>query len=99
MLDAIVIDSVDVTFDLLWRSRDGDRAIAEWTAHFEPLPAGALSAQACEHDVTGAAIAAHDGDELVFRYAASATSPAASYVPNGDGAKLGGRIPNITLPP
>jgi hypothetical protein len=99
ILDAIIVDPVDVTFALLWRSTDGDRVIAEWTAHYEPLPGRSFEAQPCEHDVDGPTITAGDGDELVFRYSASATSPPAAYIPNGDGAKANGRISSFTLPP
>ena len=34
--DGIVLDPVDVTFDLLWRDGNGDHPIATWTHHFDP---------------------------------------------------------------
>jgi len=98
VLDAIVIHSVDVTFDLIWRSGGDDTTLAEWTAHYDPLPAADFSAQPFEYDLDGQGVVARDGDQLVFRYAADAASPADSYIPNGDGAKANGRIPSITLP-
>ena len=97
VLDAIVVHPVDVTFDLIWRRGTVDTALAEWTTHFDPLQDGSFDAQPCERDVDGTAIDVLEG-QLVFRYGASASSAQDSYIPNGDGVRLNGRIPNITLP-
>ena len=48
--DAIIIRPVDVTFDLVHRSRAGDVTLATWMQHFEPLPDGVYEAQAYEID-------------------------------------------------
>jgi hypothetical protein len=101
VLDAIIITPVDVTFDLVWRHADGsaDTVLVEWTEHYTPLGGGNFDAQPFEYDEpTTTAIDEEKGDELVFRYTASATSQPAAYVPNGDGATANGRFPNITLP-
>lgn len=97
--DGIIIEAVDVTFELLWR-RDGraDVEIASWNHHFDPIGGGAFEAQPFEDTAQGAAIDFEAGDLLVFRYSGeSATSPTA-YIPNGDGDLQGGRIPFIDLP-
>lgn len=99
--DAIIIKSVDVTFDLIWRrgsSDSGDTVLATWMQHFEPLPDGTFRAQAYELDVDAPAIDFEDGDQFVFRYTGSNTTVMMAFIPNGDGAISGGRIPNITLP-
>ena len=49
----------------------------------------------------GAAANAEAGDKLVFRMTAlsDGSDPGGMYVPNADGAQLGGRIPHLQLPP
>ncbi len=96
--DAIIIRSVDVTFDLIWRRGSTDMPLASWTHHFEPLPGGVFNAQPYEVDEVAPAIEFQSGDELVFRYTGSNTSSTQAFIPNGDGATAKGRIPNITLP-
>jgi hypothetical protein len=103
VLDAVIINPVDVTFDLIWRHGGTDTTLAEWTEHYDPTGDPTFPAQPFEYDepATGAAPAIKhvSGDELVFRYTASPTSPSGeSYIPNGDGAFTHGRIPNIRLP-
>jgi hypothetical protein len=96
--DAIVIVSIDVTFDLIQRRKGIDTLLATWSEHFEPLPTG-YKAQAYELDVTAPAIHFKTGDQLVFRYTGGASpSTMTGWIPNGDGAITEGRIPNITLP-
>lgn len=96
--DSIITESVDVTFSLILRRDATDTTLVEWTRHWEPLAGGVYDAQAYEVDEVAPAIQFEPGDQLVFRYAgASATSPDA-FIPNGDGARTGGRIPSITLP-
>lgn len=95
--DAIIIQAVDVQFELIHRTSSGDRQLAAWTQHFEPLPPGNFGAQPYELDVTAPAIDAADGDELVFRYSGSGSLNMA-FIPNGEGDRAMGRFPNITLP-
>lgn len=97
VLDSIIIRSVDVTFDLVWRRGTTDMPLASWDKHFEPLP-GSFDAQPYEVDMAAPAITFAAGDQLVFRYTGANTSSAEAYIPNGDGALSNGRIPNITLP-
>jgi FtsP/CotA-like multicopper oxidase with cupredoxin domain len=96
--DAIIIQPVDATFDLIHRHDGADTVLATWTQHFDPLPGGDYTAQAYELDVQAPAIAQHDGDQLVFRYSGSNTTVQMAFIPNGDGAIAKGRIPNLTLP-
>ncbi len=96
--DAIVIRAVDVTFDLIWRRGSMDTSLASWTHHFEPLPGGVYTAQPYEIDEVAPAIGFASGDQLVFRYSGANTTSTQAFIPNGDGATAGGRIPNITLP-
>jgi hypothetical protein len=98
VLDAVIIASVDVTFDLIWRRGATDMPLATWTEHYEPLGGAAFDAQPFEYDETAPAITFEDGDQLVFRYTGANTASAQAYIPNGDGAISHGRIPNITLP-
>jgi hypothetical protein len=97
--DGIIIRAVDVAFALIHR-RDGADLVqlAGWTQHFEPLPGGQYSAQAYELDVGAPAIAFQSGDELVFRYTGLSSTAMMAFIPNGDGKKTNGRIPNLTLP-
>lgn len=97
VLDSIIIRSVDVTFDLVWRRGATDMPLATWQKHFDPLP-GSFDAQPYEVDMTAPAIDFAAGDQLVFRYSGANTSSAEAYIPNGDGTLSHGRIPNITLP-
>jgi hypothetical protein len=97
--DAIIIRSVDVTFDLIWRRGATDMPLATWSQHFDPLPGGAYTAQPYEIDQTTGAIDFQSGDQLVFRYSGANTTSQQAFIPNGDGATAHGRIPNITLPP
>ena len=97
VLDSIIIRSVDVTFDLVWRRGATDTTLTTWQKHFEPLP-GSFDAQAYEVDMTAPAIDFKAGDQLVFRFTGANTSSAEAYIPNGDGKLADGRIPNITLP-
>ena len=98
VLDAVIITSCDVTFDLIWRRGGTDMELATWTAHYDPRGGGNFDAQALEYDEDAPAIDFVNGDQLVFRYSANAASQLDAYVPNGDGVNSHGRIPNITLP-
>ncbi|MEO7097098.1 MAG: hypothetical protein ABI175_27810 [Polyangiales bacterium] len=96
--DAIVIRSVDVTFDLIWRRGGTDTNLATWLQHFDPLPGGVFKAQAYEIDQDAAAIDFQSGDQFIFRYSGANTTSQQAFIPNGDGKSADGRIPNITLP-
>jgi hypothetical protein len=109
IFDAIIISSVDTTFTLIWRSAGGDTTLAEWTQHFEPLRDQDgnpyFDAQPYEFDVDAPAIdiqpPADDAtlpDQLVLRYAGANGMISMAFIPNGDGERAKGRIPNITLP-
>lgn len=97
VLDSIVVASVDVTFDLIWRRGTTDTSLASWQMHFEPRPVG-FDAQAYEVDREAPAIDWQDGDLLVFRYSGANSTSSFAWIPNGDGSLAHGRIPNITLP-
>ena len=99
--DGIITNSVDVTFELIWR-RTGvaDTVLAMWQQHFDPIGGGNFDAQ--PYEVTADAIAIDFvegmGDQLVFRYTGTNSASTMSYVPNGDGPLHAGRFPTITLP-
>jgi hypothetical protein len=96
--DPIILAPVDATLTLIWRRGATDTKLAEWSQHFEPLGGAQYRAQPCEVDLEAPAIDFEEGDQFVFRYAGQSSSNSMAWVPNGDGALLGGRIPNITLP-
>lgn len=97
--DAIIIRTVDVQFDLIWRRGATDTTLATWMQRFEPLADGSFKAQPYEYDaVTPTAIELESGDQLVFRYSGLGSTAMMAFIPNGDGPITGGRIPNITLP-
>lgn len=95
--DGIILEPVDMRFELLWRSSAGDQVIATFDHHFDPPPNG-FDAVAYEDTREADTVPATAGDQLIFRYQAlNATRPVA-YVPNGDGESHNGRIPFIELP-
>lgn len=96
--DGIIIRAVDVTFDLVHRRDGADTTLATVMQHFEPLPGGVFTAQACDIDMTAPAIEFEAGDQFIFRYTGANTTSTNGYIPNGDGHLAEGRIPNITLP-
>lgn len=98
VLDAVIVKSVDVQFDLLWRRGTTDTMLASWTAHYDPLTSGNFDAQPFEYDQNCDAIPTQKGDQLVFRYTGSNTTSQEAYIPNGDGSHANGRIPYIVLP-
>jgi hypothetical protein len=97
--DGIVLDPVDVTFDVLWRDANGDHPIATWTNHFDP-PANVNNAAQAEADVPGVAANAKGNDQLVLRMTAqgAGTADTMLWAPNGDAEKTNGRDPSLTLP-
>jgi hypothetical protein len=96
--DAIITDSVDTTFTLIWRRGSNDTTLAEWSGHWDPLGPGMFSAQAYELDVSAPAIDFKPGDQLVFRYHGVSARLREAFIPNGDGDRANGRLPNIRLP-
>ena len=98
--DGIIIQPVDVRFDILWRrAGGGDTTLATFMHHFDPRPPGMFDAVPFEDTALGPAADAHKGDQLVLRYGAMGATVEMAYIPNGDGAMLNGRIPFIELPP
>jgi hypothetical protein len=98
VLDAVVISSVDVQFDLVHRHAGTDTTLVTWMEHYEALGGGNFDAQALEYDETAPAVDFQSGDQLVFRYTGRNGAAAETFIPNGDGSLSKGRIPNITLP-
>jgi len=96
--DAIIIRSIDVTFDLVWRHAGTDTTLATVQQHFDPAPGGSFRAQACDLDLEAPAIDYTPGDQLIFRYSGANSTSMNGFIPNGDGATADGRIPNIRLP-
>lgn len=98
--DGIILEAVDVRFELLWRHGDGsdDTQLAVFTRHFDPLDGGQYRAQPFDETAQVDAVAAASGDELVFRYTGESPLLPMAYIPNGDGELAGGRIPFIELP-
>jgi hypothetical protein len=95
--DTIVVNSVDVTYDVLWRNGAGDHPLASFTHHFEPLPSG-FNAQPYEDNALAAAAPAKSNDQLVLRFSAQGSSTQLLMIPNSDGVRAMGRIPSLTLP-
>jgi hypothetical protein len=98
VLDAVVISSVDVQFDLVQRRGGSDTKLVTWMEHYEALGGGNFDAQPLEYDETAPAVDFQAGDQLVFRYTGRNGAASETYIPNGDGVHSHGRIPNITLP-
>ena len=96
--DCIVLDPVDVTFEILVRSDDGDQLLASWQHHFEPLGGGDFDAQPHEESAEVDRVDAASGDQLIFRYTGEGSDQMMAWIPNGHGADFGGRIPFIDLP-
>ena len=83
---------------LLRRAGVADVDLATWDHHFDPQPAGNFDAVPLDADATGIASDFQKGDQLVFRYTGTSAKLANAYIPDGDGSRQNGRIPNITLP-
>ena len=99
VLDGICLQSVDVRFELIHRPAGGDdRELAAFDRHFEPLEGGEYRAQPFEHAEELAAVDAASGDQLVLRYTGDGSELMMAWIPNGDGALTGGRIPYLDLP-
>jgi hypothetical protein len=103
--DGIIVVSVDVQYDVIWRpaGSDGganDVTIATFSHHFDPQPVG-FDAEALDGAADGIAADAAPGDQLVLRFTVTATSDPTrhGFIPNGDGVNTHGRIPSLILPP
>ncbi|HTM21146.1 MAG TPA: hypothetical protein VL172_11575 [Kofleriaceae bacterium] len=96
--DGIIIEPVDVLFEIIWRSDAGDSAVASFQHHFEPNGGGNFDAVAYEDTTEADQVPAEAGDQLVLRYSAMNATIGMAYIPNGDGASHNGRIPFIELP-
>ena len=87
--------TVEVRFDIVWRTASGDTVVASTMHTFGP-PIVAFNASPFATDLTGIAAPAAPGDKLVLRFT---TISGATYTPNGDGTAVNGTDPNLTLPP
>ena len=96
--DGIIIEPVDVRFELFWRSAAGDSVLATFDHHFDPWGNGNFDAVPFEDTRDLEAVPAAAGDELVLRYSAMNATIGMAYIPNGDGAEHNGRIPFVELP-
>jgi hypothetical protein len=96
--DGIVLQSVDVTFDIVWRSGGDDQVLASWQRHLDPLPGGEYRAQPFEESAEVEGQQAAEGDQLILRFRGEGSDLPMAYIPNGDGELTGGRIPFIDLP-
>lgn len=99
--DGVIIDPVDVTFEILWRHEDGseDTLLASWEQHFDPIGGGVFDAQPCELTAeTDVRIDFEPGDQLIYRYSGEGTEVPMAYIPASEGVNVAGRIPHIDLP-
>jgi hypothetical protein len=92
--DGVVVEAVDVHFEVALRRAGTDTTIVSWDHHFEP----ATALQALDLDAPGTAVTAQDGDQIVFKYTGQSATRTSAYIPNGEGKLAGGRDPSITLP-
>jgi len=86
--------TVDVRFDIVWRTAAGVSTTLASTTHTFPPGRGV----AFETDLEGIAAPASAGDFLILRFTNVGGATDSTYTPNGDGALVGARIPNLTLP-
>ncbi len=95
--DGVILQAVDVTFEVFVERGDRELPVVSWQQHFEPLADG-FDAVPYEATAQGPAVSMQKGDRLVFRYSGQSATSRNAYVPNGDGFRQNGRIPNLTLP-
>jgi hypothetical protein len=93
----VILQPVDVTFEVLVRRGDTDLPVVRWEQRFDPMPSG-FDAVPYEATAQGVGVTFRSGDRLIFRYTGQSASSMNAYVPNGDGVRQNGRIPNLTLP-
>ncbi len=97
--DGIILESVDVRFDVFVRRGGVELPVVSWQHHFDPRDGGSFDATPFEETAEGVAVERKDGDVLVLRYSGASPTSTNAYVPNGDGARQHGRIPHLVLPP
>jgi hypothetical protein len=68
--DGIIIEPVDVLFEIIWRSDAGDDVIWSLPTHFDPQGNGNFDAVPFEQTAELAAVPAAGQDQLVLRYSA-----------------------------
>jgi hypothetical protein len=100
--DGIIFDPCDVSFEVLWRGADNDdHPITSFSHHFDP-PAGENKYLAVPYEADAAGVKANavgNVDRLILRITVTAGTPGELlFIPNGDGANAGGRIPSLTAP-
>jgi hypothetical protein len=86
---------VIVRFDIIWKSGATEMTVASTSHTFNPTNNGTVGFDA---DLAGTAVDPLPGDQLILRFSTTGGDAGASYIPNGDGAAVGGRVPNLTLP-
>jgi hypothetical protein len=99
--DGIIIEPVDVLFEVLVRPAGGGADVMLFAVehHFDPIGGGVFDAVPFETTFEAPA-AGGAGDGLIFRYSSVGPSTIEmAYVPNGDGEEHNGRIPFLELPP
>jgi hypothetical protein len=96
--DGVILQAVDVRFEVFVRRGDSELPVVSWEQHFDPLSDGSFDAIPYDASARGPAVTVQKGDRLVFRYTGQSASSRNAYVPNGDGVRQNGRIPNLTLP-
>jgi hypothetical protein len=93
--DGVIIEPVDLTFELILRRGDRDLSLVTWQQHFDAKPNNDFTATAYEVDEPAPAIDWASGDRLVYRYTGSDSAQDA-YFPAADGTS--GRDTQLTLP-
>jgi len=96
--DGIIVEPVDVRFEIIWRDSNSDHRVALFDHHFDP-PSSGFDAVPYEDTTDGTAADASAGDQLILRITGGNSTSPSAYIPNGDGASANGRIPFIELPP
>ena len=96
--DGVILQAVDVTFEVLVRRGESELPVVSWQQHFDPRAGGSFDAIAYDANAVGPAVKRQKGDQLIFRYSGLSATSRNAYVPNGDGVRQNGRIPNLTLP-
>jgi hypothetical protein len=95
--DGLILEAVDVTFDIVLRRAGRDTLVASWQHHFD-VEGRYKAAELFEATAAGPALDVKTGDLLVFRYTGQSAELEMAYVPNGEGATKKGRVPFIDLP-
>ena len=94
-------NSVTVRFDVLWRPQPGtgETVIATVTHTFVPdANPNPYASVMFDANLSGIAVDAVPGDLITLRFSTLEAAGYYGYIPNGDGAVAGARVPNLTLP-